>query len=218
MGGDLAGEVLNLENGQLPFDVFADTLRGTYGIVMDMYRQPEKIIEAMEYMLPMTIESVIKGAEFSDCPIIMMPLHKGDDTFMSDKQYERFYWPTFRKVIIGLLEEGLVPYLFAEGSYNNRLEIIKDLPRASVVWTMEKTDMSKAKKILGDSACIAGNVLASQLYTQTPQAIKEYCRKLIETCAPGGGYILSLGSGVDKCDPASLRAIIDAAKEYGVYN
>jgi uroporphyrinogen-III decarboxylase len=105
-----------------------------------------------------------------------------------------------------------------DGSYNEaRLKIISELPRASAVWTMEKTDMFLAKKVLGNSACIAGNVLASQLYTETPQAIKEYCRKLIETCAPGGGYILSLGSGIDKCNPASLHAIIEAAQEYGVY-
>jgi uroporphyrinogen-III decarboxylase len=82
---------------------------------------------------------------------------------------------------------------------------------------MEKTDMAMAKRILGNSACIAGNVTAAQLYTQTPQAIKEYCRKLIETCAPGGGYILALGSGIDKCDPANLHAIIEAAEEYGKY-
>jgi len=82
---------------------------------------------------------------------------------------------------------------------------------------MEKTDMSKAKEILGDSACIAGNVTAAQLYTHKPQAIKEYCRKLIEVCGKGGGYILALGSGIDKCDPANLRAIIEAADEYGWY-
>ena len=105
-----------------------------------------------------------------------------------------------------------------DGSYNEeRLNIIKDLPRSSVVWTMEKTDMFKAKDILRDSACISGNVLASQLYTLNPKQIKEYCRKLIEYCAPGGGYILSLGSGIDKCDPANLHAIIEAAREYGVY-
>jgi uroporphyrinogen-III decarboxylase len=105
-----------------------------------------------------------------------------------------------------------------DGSYNDtRLDIIKDLPRSSVVWTMEKTDMFKAKKILGNSACIAGNVTAAQLYTLKPPAIKEYCRKLIEVCGKGGGYILSLGSGVDKCDPANLHAIIEAADEYGYY-
>ncbi|MCX7912673.1 MAG: hypothetical protein N2506_06935, partial [Dehalococcoidales bacterium] len=102
--------------------------------------------------------------------------------------------------------------------YNEaRLNIIKDLPRASVIWTMEKTDMFKAKEILGGHACIAGNVTAAQLYTQKPEQIKEYCRKLIEVCGKGGGYILSLGSGVDKCDPANLRAMVEAVQEYGYY-
>jgi uroporphyrinogen-III decarboxylase len=202
-----------------PFDTVADMLRGTYGTVMDMYRQPEKLLEALEVITQRGIESAVSMANFSLSPMVFIPMHKGEDSFMSVKQFEKFYWPTFRKLLLGLVNEGCVPMMVIDGSYNEaRLKIIRDLPRASVVWTMEKTDMFKAKEVLGDSACIAGNVLASQLYTQTPQAIKEYCRKLIEVCAPGGGYILSLGSGVDKCDPANLKAIIEAAKEYGVYN
>ncbi|MCK4273370.1 MAG: hypothetical protein KAW90_00655 [Dehalococcoidales bacterium] len=201
-----------------PFDTVADMLRGTHGSVMDMYRQPEKLLEALEVITQESLESAVNMANASRSPMVFIPMHKGDDVFMSLKQFEKFYWPTFRKLLLGLINEGIVPMMVIDGSYNTRLEIIRDLPRASVVWTFEQTDMFKAKEILGDSACIAGNVLAAQLYTHTPQAIKEYCRELIEVCAPGGGYILSLGSGIDKCDPANLQAIIEAAKEYGVYN
>ncbi len=201
-----------------PFDTVADMLRGTHGSVMDMYRQPEKLLEALEVITQESLESAVNMANASRSPMVFIPMHKGDDVFMSLKQFEKFYWPTLRKLLLGLINEGIVPMMVIDGSYNTRLEIIRDLPRASVVWTFEQTDMFKAKEILGDSACIAGNVLAAQLYTHTPQAIKEYCRELIEVCAPGGGYILSLGSGIDKCDPANLQAIIEAAKEYGVYN
>ena len=201
-----------------PFDTVADMLRGTYGTVMDMYRQPEKLLEALEVITQRSIESAVNMASFSLSPMIFIPMHKGEDSFMSVKQFEKFYWPTFRKLLLGMVNEGCVPMMVIDGSYNEaRMKIISDLPRASVVWTMEKTDMFKAKEILGDSACIAGNVLASQLYTQTPQVIKEYCRKLIEVCGKGGGYILSLGSGIDKCNPANLHAIVEAAREYGVY-
>lgn len=201
-----------------PFDTVADMLRGTGGAVLDMYRQPDKLKEALEVITQRSIESAVGMASFSLAPFIFIPMHKGADAFMSVKQFEEFYWPTFRKLLLGLVNEGLVPMMVIDGSYNEaRLNIIKELPRSSVVWTMEKTDMAMAKRILGDSACITGNVLASQLYTLTPKEIKDYCRKLIEICAPGGGYILSLGSGIDKCDPANLHAIIEAAKEYGVY-
>ena len=201
-----------------PFDTVADMLRGTRGAVLDMYRQPDKLLESLEIITQRSIESSVGMANFSIAPMIFIPMHKGADAFMSVKQFEKFYWPTFRKLLLGLVNEGLVPMMVIDGSYNEeRLNIIKDLPRSSVVWTMEKTDMFKSKDILGDSACISGNVLASQLYTLNPKQIKEYCRKLIEYCAPGGGYILSLGSGIDKCDPANLHAIIEADREYGVY-
>lgn len=200
-----------------PFDILADTLRGTKGIFTDMYRQPDKLFEAMEMLTSMNIEVGVQMANFSGRPAVFFALHKGDDTFMSNKQYEKFYWPTFRKVILGLVEEGCVPMLFAEGKYNNRLEIIKDLPEGKVMWHFDKTDMVRAKKILGDNACIAGNVPTSLLCTGTPKAVKEYCRKLIEACAPGGGFILTGGASIEKGNPDNLRAMMEAAEEYGVY-
>jgi len=200
-----------------PFDILADTLRGTKGIVTDMYRQPEKLLAAMDKVTQMNIDCGIDGVKRSGRPIVFFALHKGDDTFMSNKQYEKFYWPTFRKVILGLIEEGIVPLLFAEGRYDNRLEIIKDLPRGKVVWHFDRTDMFRAKKILGDNACIAGNVPASLLITGTPKDVKEYCRKLIEVCGEGGGFILTGGASIDKGNPDNLRAMTEAVMEYGVY-
>jgi hypothetical protein len=151
-----------------PFDTIADMLRGTHGSVMDMYRQPEKLLEALDVIKERSLESAVNMAGMSRSPIVFIPMHKGDDSFMSIKQFQKFYWPTFREMLLGLINEGFVPMMVIDGSYNTRLELIKDLPRASVVWTMEKTDMFKAKQILGDSACIAGNVTAAQLYTLTP--------------------------------------------------
>jgi len=106
---------------------------------------------------------------------------------------------------------------FAEGNYEPRLEIIKDMPRSAVIWWFEHMDMAKAKKVLGDTACIAGNLPVTVLYTGTPQEVKEGCRKLIETCAKGGGYILTGGAYMDEGNPENLRAMMAAAKEYGTY-
>lgn len=200
-----------------PFDVFADSLRGTRGIVMDMFRQPDKIHKAMEFVLPQLLSGAVAMADNADCPVIMMPLHKGDDTFMSDKQFETFYWPTFRRLLLGMVEEGLVPFPVAEGAYNRRLEYISDMPKSSVVWMFDQTNMANAKKTVGKVACIAGNVPVSLAYTGSAKEMKEYCRKLIETCAPAGGYILSGGSTFDMAKPENLRVMMDAVNEYGRY-
>ena len=107
--------------------------------------------------------------------------------------------------------------MFAEGRYTLRLKQIADTPPSGVVWYFDQTDMELAKKTLKGICCISGNVPSSLIMTSTPEAVKEECRKLIETCAPGGGYILAAGASVEKGDIRNLKAMMEAAYEYGKY-
>jgi uroporphyrinogen-III decarboxylase len=200
-----------------PFDVIGDTLRGTQGIIMDMYRRPDKLLEALEVVTNLMIDSVISSANASRGLAAMFPLHKGADGWMSDKQFDTFYWPSLKKVINALINEGIMVTLFAEGSYDTRLESVNEFPKGTVSWLFDKTDMAKAKKVLGARCCISGNVPTSLMITGTPPTVKEYCRKLIEVCGKGGGYILAGGAQVDNGKPENLRAMLEAAREYGVY-
>jgi len=202
---------------QAPYDMVGDFLRGTHGIMMDMFQRPDKLHEAMARLVSIAIDETITSANASGCPVIFIPLHKGTGGFMSNKQFEEFYWPTLKEVMMGLINEGLVPLPFAEGDYEPRLEIIKDMPRSSVIWFFEHMDMAKAKKIVGVNTCIAGNVPISVMCTGQPGDVKERCRKLIEVCAPGSGYILTAGAHMDMGNSDNLHAMMEAAKEYGVY-
>lgn len=215
----LAMGLPNIQGGAAaaPFDTIGDALRGTQGIMMDMYRQPDKLLEAMDFLADLNIERTIAGVNASGGTIVWFALHKGDDTFMSPKQFEKFYWPTLKKVIMALIKEGIMVSLFAEGKYQMRLEVIKDLPKGWAMWHFDQTDMAVAKKVLGDTACIAGNVPASVLCTGTPEDVKKYCRKLIDICAPGGGFLLTGGASTTETNAANLRAMMETAKEYGVY-
>ncbi len=200
-----------------PFDFLGDSLRGTKGIMMDMYRRPDKLQEALERLTPIIVDRAVAAANASGSPVVTITLHKGPGGFMSGKQFETFYWPSLRKVMLGLIEEGLVPMPFAEGDYMPRLDVIKDMPRGSTVWYFEAVDMAKAKEIVGKENCIAGNLAVSLLCTGTPGDVKEGCRRLIEACAPGGGYILAAAAAIDEGNPDNLRAMMEAAREYGVY-
>jgi hypothetical protein len=201
-----------------PFDVIGDTLRGTQGIMFDMFRQPDKLLEALDVVTTLMINSVTNSVNTSRGISTIFPLHKGADGWMSDNQFDTFYWPSLKKVIEAFIDEGILVSLFAEGSYETRLSSVNDFPKGAVHWIFDKTDMAKAKKALGDKCCISGNVPTSLLLTGTPQQVKEYCRKLIETCAQGGGYILSPGANSDIVNIDNVRAMVEAAKEYGVYN
>ncbi len=200
-----------------PFDVIGDTLRGTRGIMLDMYRQPDKLLKAMEVLTPMFIQIGVDAAKQNGCPLIFMPLHKGADGFLSEEQFKKFYWPTLKEVIMGLVDEGVVPFIWAEGGYNSRLEIIRDLPKGKTAWLFDLTDMAKAKKALAGIACVGGNMPMDLLSIGTPEDAKAYTKKLIDTCGKGGGYIMANGAFFDEVRWENLKAIVDTVKKYGAY-
>ena len=45
---------------QVPFDTLSDFFRGTRGAMLDMYRNPDKIMEATEKLLPIMIDIGVK--------------------------------------------------------------------------------------------------------------------------------------------------------------
>jgi uroporphyrinogen-III decarboxylase len=149
--------------------------------------------------------------------LVSYPLHKGADGWMSQKQFDTFYWPSLKKVMNAFINEGLIQSIFAEGSFNTRLEYIDEFPKGTVTWYFDRTDMSRAKKILGKKCCLQGNVPSSMIVTGSPQEVKEYCRKLIEECGKGGGFILASGSVADNPKLENLQAMMAAVREYGVY-
>jgi uroporphyrinogen-III decarboxylase len=147
-----------------------------------------------------------------------MPLHKGADGFMSQEQFGTFYWSSLRAVIMGLIDEGFVPLLFGEGKMDSRLErIAADLPKGKTVWILDRTDMTHAKATIGKVSAIQGNVPLSILQTGTPEQVTEYCRRLIEVAAPGGGFILDSGAVLHEGNQENIRAMIQAAHDYGTY-
>jgi hypothetical protein len=198
-----------------PFDVIGDTLRGTREVLMDMYRHPDELLEACERITPFMIKAGVASCKATGHIMPFIPLHKGADGFMSDEQFQTFYWPTLRKVIIGLVNEGIVPQLLAEGGYNQRLDVISDIPKGKVVWWFDLTDMTRAKKTVGRVACIAGNVPLSLLCTATPEDVKAYCKDLIDVAGKDGGFIFSTGAGMQGSKPENVRAMIEFSKEYG---
>ncbi len=200
-----------------PFDVIGDTLRGTKGTMLDMYRQPDKLLEAMDRLTPLMIKMGVGAAQMNGKPLVFMPLHKGADGFLSDEQFKKFYWPPFRKVMMGLINEGCVPFPALEGHWDTRLEVIQDLPKGKTFWMVDQSDMAKAKKTLGKVACMTGNVPSDLLTLGTPQQVKDYVKNLINIAGKDGGYIVSNGAFFDHAKPENVKAMVEVTKEYGVY-
>jgi uroporphyrinogen-III decarboxylase len=200
-----------------PFDFIGDNFRGTHGIMLDMYRRPDKLLEALERATQLVIRMATRRAAAAGIPVVFIPLHKGAEGLMSLEQFKTFYWPTLRKLIMGIIDAGLIPYAYTEGGYTSRLEVISDVPKGKVIYHFERVDMAKAKEILGDVACISGNVPNILLCTGTPQEVRDYCKRLIDVVGKGGGFIMDASATIDEAKFENVKAMADFTKEYGVY-
>jgi hypothetical protein len=202
---------------QAPFDTLSDFLRGTQGAMLDMFRRPNKLLDALEKLYPTMLEMGL-AAKGRGIPRVFIPLHKGLDGFMSPTQFKKFFWPTLKRLVEDLIAGGCTPYLFWEGDVGSRLEIIADIPKGKAVYGFERTDMFRAKEVLGGIVCLKGNVPLSMLKTGTSDEVKAYCKKLIDVVGKDGGFIMDASTVVDDAKPDNLKAMFAFTKEYGVYH
>ena len=200
-----------------PFDMLGDTLRGTRGIMLDLFRQPEKVLKAIDKITPIMIRTGAASARANGCPMVFIPLHKGADGFLSDEQFRKFYWPSLRDTLDGLIAEGVLPFCWAEGGYETRLQAIRDIPKGKTAWLFDQTDIGRAKQAIGDVACVGGTMSAALLNVGTVQQVRSHVKSCIDAAAKGGAYIMANGTFFDEVNPKNLKAMVEATKEYGVY-
>ena len=198
-----------------PYDFFGDYMRGSKGIMLDMFRRKDKLLAAMERACHFILKHAIQMAKASPCKFVQIPLHWGLDGFMSLEQFKIFYWPYLRRLMIGLIEADLIPMPLWEGDCTSRLETIADIPRGKAIYWFERTDLVKAKEVLGDIVCLRGNVPTSMMVTGSPDDVDAYCRRLIEQAGKGGGLILDAACGIpDESRPENVKAMFEAARKY----
>lgn len=200
------------------YDYISDMLRGMRGIMLDMFRQPQKLIDAMDRIYPILTGAGIAAAKRSGNPRVFIPLHRGSDGFMSLKHYETFYWPWFKRLLLTLIEEGLTPCPFVEGDYTSRLHYFNELPKGKILAFFDRTDIFKAKKIIGDTVCVAGDIPLLLLKVGTPDQIKDATKRVIDGAGSNGGFIMSARTVLDDADPKLVKLWADFTREYGVYS
>jgi hypothetical protein len=200
-----------------PFDIISHSLRGMTGTMLDMFRQPDKLIELCEFVLKELIERTSLVPDENGEIRIFMTNTRGSDDFLSKKQFDTFYWPTFKKLVVNLCERGAMPNIFFEGNFDSRIEYLLEFPKGKFTAKFDNSDIFRAKDILKNHCCIEGNVPSSLLQTGTKDEVVAYCKKLIDVVGKDGGYILSPRSSTDEVKPENLKVMIDFTKEYGVY-
>ncbi len=200
-----------------PLDFIGDYVRDIKNVLFDSYRMPDKLKQAAEAvkdilleLAKVTAKTAPKGSQ------IFIPLHLNE--YFSPKQYYEFYWPTLKEIVEELVKLGYVPYIFYEGYQDSHLESILELPQGKTIAKFEKTDLAKAKEVIGDHACIIGGPPSSLFLSGTPEKVDEYVRDLMPKVKDGGGFVLSPAVSIPEgAKPETVHALMAAVEKYGVY-
>jgi hypothetical protein len=198
-----------------PFDFMGDTLRGMRGVFLDMRRCPEKLLAAEEKARRICVGAAIDASRMTGSAYVFMPLHRGSDGFMSIEQFEVFYWPQLKSMLMDLIAAGLMPTVFYEGVWDKRLHYLRELPAGKTIGRFQSTNIEKLKEKLGDVMCISGCFPSSLLQLGTPEEVRELTKKMCRILGKNGGFVMGANSSMDECDPQLVKVWCDATQEYG---
>jgi hypothetical protein len=200
------------------YDIVSDTLRSLRGSTLDMFRHPEKLLATIDLMQVPTLALAVQAAEVSHNPRVFIPMHRGARGFMSEEQFERFYWPTFKALIEALVARDLTPVPLFEGDYTPRLKYLAELPAGKVAAHFDKVDAAKFKEVCGQTMCFWGDIPLSLLCEGSAEQVKDYVKRLIDLFADTGTLMLDgRTSFPPEAKPENVLAVREAADEYGVF-
>lgn len=199
-----------------PYDVVADFMRGATGMMKDLFRHGETVLKVLEKIRVLHGRGIIAQARMTGNPFVFVAVHWAPDAFMSQKQFETFWWPSFRRMLIDLIDAELIPVILWEGDCTKRLRIIRDIPEGKCVYWFERTDMVKAFETVGDVVALRGNLSASVMTTGTSSDVDAAVKHLVDNVwNRGGKLILDCAVGLSSETPVeNVRAMFDAARKY----
>jgi uroporphyrinogen-III decarboxylase len=199
-----------------PLDFIGDFMRDIKNTLLDCYRRPDDVKQGAEAIKGLILEMAkIQAKSATPGAVVFIPLHLNE--YFSPPQYREFYWPTLKEVVEELIRLGLTPELFYEGQHLAHLDTIMELPKGKTISRFEKTDLIKAKRVIGDHSCIVGGP-PSSLFFSTPEKVDAYVRDLFAEVKAGGGFILSPAVPLAaEAKPECVKALMDAVKRYGAY-
>jgi len=191
--------------------------RGTEGF-LDLLLYPEKVKAVNEAMTPGMIAVNRFLAKRADMKIQRVSVQNFTSDMVSPKTFEDLCWPWMKKMVEEFLRDDCTIILHLDGNWKPLYRFFEDLPPKRIIMELEFSDMKEAKRVLGNTLCLKGNVSCTDLAFADVNRVKDQCKKLIDECASGGGFILSSGCEAPfDSKPQNIEAMIETALTYGRY-
>lgn len=201
-----------------PMDFISDYLRSFTGISTDIRRYPERVLDAVDAITPLLYKKAIPfGLEPSKHHRTFFALHM--PTFLREKDFAKFWWPSFLKLANAIDAAGYGMNIFCEDDWTRYLDYLQELPAGTDI-KFEKGDPKLFKEKLGKKFILNGWYPASVLRSGTKQEVEDTCKELLDILAPGGGYYVTTTTSFMRLTETkfeNLQTLCECIKTYGKY-
>ncbi|HUY01258.1 MAG TPA: uroporphyrinogen decarboxylase family protein [Candidatus Deferrimicrobium sp.] len=196
-------------------------LRSFNRFVIDLMKMPETVLSACESTegeLLKALDMQLSGIKrVKPTTMILLGFSRIAPNFIGPKRFEMF-WPHIKRFADYIIKKGFMVQFHLDNDYTDVLEFFAELPKGKTMYHLDLTNIFKAKEILGDRACLMGNIPPLITGFGTPQEVEKYCKNQIEGCMKGGGYMLCSACVLPDTIPAqNLKAMRDSVLKYGFY-
>jgi len=194
-----------------PYELLCGS-RSLMEFAMDLFDIPDRVVAAMEVMVPHLAGRAIQGAKKRGYPLVWVGGWQTAPCMLSPEMWRQFVWPYFSRLVCEVVDAGLIALLHLDSNWTRELECFKELPRGRCIMALDgETDIFKAKEVLGDHMCIMGDVPASMLFLDSPDNVYAYCSRLIRELGPEG-FILQSGCDIPaNAKLENVKAMVAAA-------
>lgn len=204
-----------------PLDFLFDYLRGFEGTTIDLRRRGKDVKKASEILFDFVAPLLgINEDTTSMTPYPPVATMMHIPTFISAKYFHEYFLPTYEKLIYKVHELGGKMYVFLEGDWTNKYDWLNGLPKNFMTAIIEHDDIFEAKKKIGDNITLVGGMPMSLLKLGSKQECLDHAKKVIDECAPGGGFVFSTDKvlmSAGDCNIENLKAVNEFVSEYGIY-
>ncbi|MEX2703937.1 MAG: uroporphyrinogen decarboxylase family protein [Candidatus Freyrarchaeum guaymaensis] len=138
--------------------------------------------------------------------------------WMSPQFFEEFALQAEKKSCQGINKVGLPVLIHCCGYVPQCIHFIKETNPGGAIQFDYQVDLAWAKKLIGDTVTIMGNLNYNKLVNATPDEMYAACADAIRTAGSGGGYWLAFGCEIPREMPyKNIQAMVRAAKSVGKY-
>lgn len=204
-----------------PFKVSWRLRGGMQNLLMDYLLQPKLAHELGKLSTDFDMAAIGMAIEAGADVIFMSGDLAGEDTtIMSPEHYREYIKPYHERIVEYVHQKGARIVKHSDG---NIWPILDDLIEAGFdgVHPIQPQcmDIGEVKRYVAGRICILGNIDCRNLLVFGSESeVRESVKETIEKAAPGGGYIISSSNSIHPgCKAENYIAMVEAAREYGVY-